>query len=223
MITHEFWIFVHIILFVFWLGADLGVFLLTKKATDPSLDIGQRDICMEMANIIDLTPRLAFTLMFPVGLMLVPTYGITVPPVILATVWGIALIWFAMTVWLMKAKDPKVQAMLGTGFRWWQWVLTVGLGGLGLYALITDQIFPPDWLALKVLLFGVIALLANSLMWFYGPAVPAYQAIRTEGSTPERESQFKGAVDRTLIAVGTLYFTLAVMAFLGTVGVPLLP
>lgn len=221
-VAHEFWIFVHIILFVFWLGADLGVFLLTKKATDPSLDIAQRDICMHMANVIDLTPRMAFTLMFPVGLMLVPAYGIEVPVLVTVVVWLIACVWLVVTIGLMKG-GPALQATLAQVTRWWQWALTIGLGGLGLYALATDTIFPPDWLALKVFLFGMIGLLANSLSWFYAPAGPAYAAIQAEGSTPEREAQFKTAVNKTLVAVGTLYTTLAVMAFLGTAGVLLLP
>ena len=37
MAEYEIWKFLHICMFVFWLGTDVGVMLCSKKSTDPNL------------------------------------------------------------------------------------------------------------------------------------------------------------------------------------------
>ena len=80
MITDiDVWKFIHILLFVYWLGADLGVFLLAKAARRSDLTFDQRVISLRMAMKIDILPRLSFALMFPVGLELSAAKGLVEP------------------------------------------------------------------------------------------------------------------------------------------------
>ena len=37
MAEYEIWKFLHICMFVFWLGTDMGVMLCSKKSTDPNI------------------------------------------------------------------------------------------------------------------------------------------------------------------------------------------
>ena len=62
MIEHQLWVFVHILLFVYWLGGDLGVFLLAKAAKRPDLSFAERAFALRMAIMIDLVPRLCFAM-----------------------------------------------------------------------------------------------------------------------------------------------------------------
>ena len=39
MAEYEIWKFLHICMFVFWLGTDVGVMLCSKKSVDPALSI----------------------------------------------------------------------------------------------------------------------------------------------------------------------------------------
>ncbi|NDE86742.1 MAG: hypothetical protein EB048_04050 [Gammaproteobacteria bacterium] len=39
---HAIWVFVHVMLLVYWLGADLGVLLLAKAAKRPELSFAER-------------------------------------------------------------------------------------------------------------------------------------------------------------------------------------
>ena len=64
-------VYVHLLLFVLWLGADVGVFLLGqhfRKRTMYTLD--QRIALLKLLVIVDLTPRAAWALMVPMSLTL---------------------------------------------------------------------------------------------------------------------------------------------------------
>ena len=88
---HTIWVFIHVMLFVYWLGGDLGVFLLAKAAKRPDLSFAERAFALKMAVQIDLIPRLCFTLMFPVGLQLSASGGFAAIPN-----WALTLAWVAI-------------------------------------------------------------------------------------------------------------------------------
>ena len=75
MIDHRVWVFIHVMLLVYWLGGDLGVFVLARAAKRPELSFAERAFALKMAVTIDLVPRLCFTVMFPVGLHVAASGG----------------------------------------------------------------------------------------------------------------------------------------------------
>ena len=52
------WTFVHILLFVYWLGADLGVFVAAQAAKRSTLTYPQRSTALQLALKVDIAPRL---------------------------------------------------------------------------------------------------------------------------------------------------------------------
>lgn len=77
--AYRLWLFAHLLLFVFWLGADLGVFLCSRAAAQPGLSIEQRRRTMDLARSIDLAPRISASLMLSVGGVLTEYVGIGHP------------------------------------------------------------------------------------------------------------------------------------------------
>lgn len=62
-------VYIHLLLFVLWLGADVGVFLLGqhfRKRDNYTLE--QRIALLKMLVLVDMTPRSAWALMVPVSL-----------------------------------------------------------------------------------------------------------------------------------------------------------
>ena len=97
MTEHGIWVFVHVMLLVYWLGADLGVLLLAQAAKRADLSFGERAFALKMAITIDLTPRLCFALMLPVGLHVTASGGFApIPASLLAAAWAIALGWILL-------------------------------------------------------------------------------------------------------------------------------
>jgi len=101
----DLWTFLHILLFVYWLGADLGVFLAAQAAKRSTLTYAQRAIALQLALKIDIAPRLSFALMFPCGLELAAARGLVEPAgweralawLTPGAVAGLAIGWLAVT------------------------------------------------------------------------------------------------------------------------------
>lgn len=217
--SYGIWKFVHILLFVYWLGADLGVFLLARTVRRPDLSFEQRALLLRVAMIIDLTPRVAFALMFPVGLHLGAAAGLIAPSngaLILA--WAIAIAWLALIRAMWKAgDDPQRQHRLNNVNLAWQAALLLVFGGLGLASMLGQGPFPANWLGLKVLLFGLIFFTAIMIDIRFRPIVPAFVRLAQEGSRPDIERAITKAVNEAIVWVLATYALVAIVAFLGTV------
>ncbi len=57
MSSYLVWKYAHILMFVFWVGTDMGVFLAAQRCTDPKLSFASRVTLLHMALRIELLPR----------------------------------------------------------------------------------------------------------------------------------------------------------------------
>ena len=80
MDTYQIWLYAHVLMFVYWLGADLGVFTLALALKHPNYSVEQRALLMRMSLLIDMTPRAAMALIAPVGLYLAESLGLVSMP-----------------------------------------------------------------------------------------------------------------------------------------------
>src|SRR5690606_33420837 len=67
---HGWWIVLHIVLFVFWLGGDLGVFYSSRYVIDPALDPQARSTALRIMSGLDLAPKVCLVLFLPSGVTL---------------------------------------------------------------------------------------------------------------------------------------------------------
>ncbi|HVN42467.1 MAG TPA: hypothetical protein VMT50_06755 [Steroidobacteraceae bacterium] len=213
------WKFLHILLFVYWLGADLGVFLLALAARRADLSYEARTLALQMAVVIDNTPRIAFALMFPVGLELSVQIGAIEAPAtwLHALVWLVSAFWVTTVLAQMRGEGTAFgQRMHGAGLAL-KWVLLVVVCAVGLASVTGHGPFPAGWLAWKVLLFGAIFACGILIDRDFGPIVPAFARLKAEGSTPEIEQAISAAVYGAIRWVLALYGLVLAIAFIGTV------
>jgi hypothetical protein len=208
-------VWVHILLFVYWLGADLGVLIAAIWVRNPARGLAERAVLLQIATAIDLTPRLAFALTMPVGIMLARRYGLPVSDQGLAAIWIIALIWCAAILAMARLPGSRVASRLAHV----QFGVLI-IGGLGFVAagahLLVGSAIPP-WLAWKLILFGLIFFLAIGIDLAFRPIVPAFGRLASEGSSPAVEAAIRRPLDRSIAVVLSLYATLLAVSFLGAV------
>jgi hypothetical protein len=206
------------LLFVYWLGADLGVFYSSKYVVDPLLSLETRRTVMKALHFIDLFPRMTLVLMLPVGATLALAGGYAALPPgwaapILAVLWVAGLAWFYLVVTIYGGASPGL-LRLDYGVRY---VVIAGLLVLGIASLTGHGPVTPgsDWLALKLIIYALIVALGLGIRATFKPFAVAFGKLVSAGSTPEIEQAMRQAHARVRPVVLALWAALVVEAYLG--------
>jgi len=209
-------LFIHLLLFVYWLGGDLGVFTLALALKNQKYSVDQRILLMRLSLTIDMLPRVCMATIAPVGLYLAGTSGLVEYPQWLAVgLWLLALVWISAEAIAFKNHGKpiaiKMYIVTGTIFL----LLFLGYTGFGVYSLVNGKPFIAGWLSLKVFLFGLIFLVSILMAVFYAPLEAIFEQMKAEGSTPELEAAVQRQVNRGAFFTILLFLLLATMGFLG--------
>ena len=216
MAEYEIWKFLHICMFVFWLGTDVGVMLCSKKSTDPNLGVEARFQMLEMALKIELLPRVMWVMALPFGVQLSKTMGYIDPSSITLTMmWLFTLAWLVINVGGAANLNEPWGQQLSKINR----VIVASLGvGLIIVAVSSFMGYGPyeaNSVALKVGLYGLVNLTILGIEIAFFPLGLAYERLATEGSSPEIESSISGGMDLTLRWVHATYILIFITAFIG--------
>ncbi len=206
----------HVALFGIWFGAHLAglVLLWQMRVAERANAREQRHFVLGLMRIERLS-RAAFILMLPLGLELAEagdffhlggagTLGI----------WLLALIWLA-GVWLQPRSRRTDFAV---GLRTAQRVLMVVLGllllGAGGLSLLGGSQVGPEWLALKIMLFGTALLLTFGIEMATQPVLYAteHESLRPP---PAFDVSLEQALPRATALSVLLYLSLLGAAYLG--------
>lgn len=213
---HSIWVFIHLMLLVYWLGADLGVLLLAKAAKRTDLSFAERAFALRMAITIDLVPRLCFAVMFPVGLHVTASGGFAVVPGwAFGASWAVSAAWLALLFAIGRHEGQPLGARLNQIHLVLQGVLLVVIGALGLSALAGLGPLPGGWFGAKIVLFALIFAMGIGIDFAFRPIGPAFMQLATHGSHPDTEAIIGKAIDGAVRYVLGLYALLIVTAFLG--------
>ena len=207
----------HVLLLVFWLGADLGVFILGQHFRKRHIySVSERLILLKLLVITDMGPRTAWALMVPSSLILLKLGGWWrgMPDWLLFAGFALGAAWLWL-VWEAHTHDQTPRAararaienplkFLLTGFY-----LTLGIVSLRNGAPLEG------FLAWKALLFGCIFVAAILIDLAFKPVGPQLMRLISEGSSDETEIPLRQTMDRTRIWVMLVYALLLATSWLG--------
>jgi len=219
MSEFDFWKYLHILMFVFWIGTDLAVFLSAKKSTDPKLSIETRFLLMHIALRIELLPRTVWKAALPLGVMLsvdmdlldISTFGI-------AVVWVLSTIWWAISMTGAWYYQEPFGHKLGNLTNWLTGLVGVFLIAVAIGSAVGAGPFDPDatWLLWKVGLYGLVNLLIVAMLKVFDPLGVAFGQLAVDGSTPELEATISSVMSKSAVVIWATYATIALVAFLAT-------
>lgn len=214
---HDVLLFAHVLLFGYWLGADLGVFFCDSQLVRADLDIEERMRVRRIRYKVDMAPRTCLVLIVALGFTLALRFGSPVDGYWLALVWAISLGWLAL-IWIARFRAGQASGRrLGRIDRGVWWVVGALMIGYGVYRL-TLASAGNLWLGLKILLFGVIVWNGIWIMSVGDRWYPLIEMVRAGGaSRAQAEPLMKVNRRRAATSAGVLWFLVLVMAFLGTV------
>ena len=216
MAEYEIWKFLHICMFVFWLGTDMGVMLCSKKSTDSNLGVEARFQMLEMALKIEILPRIMWVMALPLGVHLSKSLGYIDPSFLTLTMmWVFTLMWLVINVGGATNLDKPWGQQLSKINR-----IVVASIGAGLIIVAATSFmgygpYEPNSIALKVGLYGLINLTILGIEIAFFPLGMAFERLATEGSSPELESSITGGMNTTLKWVHATYIMIFIVAFIG--------
>jgi hypothetical protein len=213
------WKYLHILMFVFWVGTDMGVFLSCKKATDPKLSIDARFLLLHMALRIELLPRTMWKAALPLGVMLSQVNGwLSLSDMQLALVWVFSIAWWGISMtgaWYydkplghtLTKVNNALTTLVGVSLIWLAYSSAAGNGP-----------FDADvsWLHWKVGLYGLINLMVVAMLYVFDPMGIAFGRLAVEGSTPEIEATISTIMDRAAVTIWTTYILICIVGFIAT-------
>ena len=203
----------HLLVFVYWLGGDVGVFYASTLLTDEKRDAAGRLAAGKIVADVDLAPRFCLLLALPTGLALAAVKGwMQIDAVWLVAAFIAAFAWIYLVVQLhirhagmeaMKRLDTVLRALFLAGLA------IAGIGGLiGVFSI-------PLFVSLKLLILAFAVLMGLLVRIALAPFGPAYIALATNGPDPDTDRIIKTSLNRARPAVVMIWLALLLAAWLG--------
>lgn len=209
-------LFVHILSLVFWLGTDIGVFVLGKFAQNPIYAVEQRLLLLKVALILDMFPRVFMVLSLPTGFQLAMALGaIPASGLSIAIVWIFSACWLVVVLTGLLRHDKPIGLSAKKVEKLIHFVLLAVLGWVGISSLLGNGPITISWVAAKVLLYAMLFVVMPLLEKAFLPAVVGFMSLETAGSSPELEQQIRSGMDRTYVWVLAIYGIVFITAFIG--------
>jgi len=209
-------IFVHILLLVFWLGTDVGVFVLGKFAQNPAYSVDQRLLLLKVALILDMFPRVCVVLILPTGYQIAVNLGfIPSDHYVTAMVWGFSLVWLGVVLTGLARHDHRIGVMAKKVEKLILILLVLILFWVGGASLINGVPVAAPWLAAKIVMYSLILVFMLSLEKVFLPVVSSFEKLARGGSSTDLEKQIRNGMDRTYIWVLAIYAMVLASAYLG--------
>lgn len=204
----------HVLVFVYWLGGDLGAFYTSRMVSDPARPAAARIAAAQALSALDMAPRTALILTLPTGVTLAGALGyIALPTSALPVIWALSLGWLWMA-WRIHRKHLAPDAVVRRLDLVIRWILFAGLltTGAGVLAGVVNA---PLFVGLKLLILAAAIATGLWVRRLIAPFGPAFAALVTNGASAEGDRTIATALARARPAVMLIWLLLLAAAFLG--------
>ena len=217
MSTYEIWKYLHVLMFVFWVGTDMGVMLGARKSTDSRLTLETRLILVKMALLIELLPRTMWAMALPFGVMLSRQLELLdISDAGVAGVWLFTLVWVSISLGGAHYSEKPIGQRLAAINRWIIGVARRDADGDRRRGPISGTGrsrpagSPPRWRCTASSTSPSSASRPRSSRWARPSA-----GSSSEGSTPEVEAAISRGMQTTMFWVYTSYILILIVGFIG--------
>ncbi|MCL4721324.1 MAG: hypothetical protein KJ041_05085 [Gammaproteobacteria bacterium] len=213
----ELWQFLHVVVFVFWLGPEFAIYIWSRKLVEPGVLAEQRVVAGRMMASAGLITRAMAALMLTVGGVLSDRVGLSHPW------WQMAGIVLLGPVWLTlvlagAARDGTpfgaTALRLENALRW---VLIVLVPLSVAWAWSTGRLAMAPYVGSKLLLFAAVLLFAQQLRARLAPLRAGLDEFAAGRATPATEQLMRTSLARSRVYNLALWAGLLLAALLGVI------
>ncbi len=220
--TYELLQFLHVFLFVFWLGPDVAVYVWSRKTVEAGASAEQRIVAGQMMTLVDFIPRAAISLMLTVGGLLSEYVGLEHPwwqmagIILLGPVWlGLVLVGIVRDRTPFGATAQKLES-------WLRGVLIVAVPLSVAYSTITGRLAIAPYVGAKLLLFAAILLFGYLLRARLAPLRQGLVDLAVSGPSPAVDEAMRRSLASSRPYTVAIWAAILIASFMGVLkpGVP---
>lgn len=203
----------HVLVFVYWLGGDLGAFYTSRYLTLPGIPADRRLLAAKIVGDVDMAPRTALILALPTGLVAAEIRGwLDLGLLPIGIVVAIALVWLA-TAWRLHIEHGSSGLLAGFD-RILRWVLIIS--ALGYAVLGLADIAPvPLFIELKLIVLALCTLMGLAIRQVLKPLGPAIAKLADPGTSADGEADLGATLKKARPLVLIIWALLLTAALLG--------
>ena len=210
----EFWLYLHILLLVFWVGTYLGVFVAARYSERSELSYETRMTVLDLGMKLDRLPRSALALIIPSGCSLADSMGlVALDSSYLFAIWGAGVVWLVILWTGFLSKDLATRGLAARI----NWILNVAMAVLvsavGVYLLVGG--LTPSWLVWKIIAVGGIFIVGSLLDIFFKPAVDLFMQLAESPEDATLNQKYSRALAPVYVTVIAIYVLALGAAALG--------
>jgi hypothetical protein len=179
--------FLHLLLFVYWLGGDAGVFYSSSFVVNPKLS---RDARMTAARIfldLDMLPRYCMALMLTVGGILAELTGIAHPTWEMVAIVLLGPVWLALVVLVHAKEGSAAGRTLKRVDVWFRWIVIASIVASVAHSHWTGRLAGLEWFSAKLLIFAFLVFCGLMIRRLLPPFIEGFRTLATTGPTPESD------------------------------------
>ncbi len=216
MSLYELLLIFHLLLFVYWLGGDLGVFYSSGMVVDPKLSNSARATAAKIMVNLDFVPRICMTLMLTVGGLLTGEIGIEHP--LWQTLGFLALGpgWLAMVLFIHFNEGKPLGKLVTKIDYWFRWALVVYLFcSVTFYTFFSERLATAPWVSAKLAVFAILVwcgLMIRRYIPDYGIGIGK---LRRDESSDETNAAMIASLNKCRPFVLTIWVGLLLECYLG--------
>jgi hypothetical protein len=222
MSNHDFFILLHLVLFVYWLGGDIGVFYSSKFVVNPNLSKETRLVAAKIMLNLDLIPRVCMSLMLTVGGILSELNGLIHPWWQSAVIILLGPLWLAMVLIIHFNEGKPIAHKLSSFDYFFRWFMIVAILASVAYSYTTGRLDPAPWIGIKLVVFALLIFFGLMIRIKLKPFVTAFRNLAVQGAADADNIAMQASMAKVRVWVLGIWFGLLVEAYLG-VAKPLSP
>jgi len=214
---HDLFLILHLLLFCYWLGGDIGVFYSSGFAANPNLSIEARQIAAKIMLNLDVVPRLCGAVMLTVGGVLSKFVGVEHPAWQMAGIILLAPVWLALELILHFKHDTPLGKGLQKFDAPFKWAIVVGcIVSVG-WSFATGRLDEAPWVGYKILIFAVIVFCSLMINKTIGPYIVGVQRIAAGEIDDADNAAMAASLRQVKWAVIGIWTGLVIAAVIGVV------
>jgi hypothetical protein len=217
MSAYDFFLIMHLLLFCYWLGGDVGVYYSSGMVVDPKLSNNARLTAAKIMVNLDLIPRICMSLMLTVGGVLSEFKGVEHPTWQLVGIILLGPAWLTMVLAVHLKEGTGFGKSLARVDYWFRWALVAYLVVSSTYSLVTGDLGDATWVAWKLLVFAGLVFCGLMIRQFIGPYGAGIHALATDTVTDQSNVAMARSLNQCRPFVLAIWAGIVVEVWLGVV------